>query len=98
VLLHSPQAVTFFSAGFAIVLIIIRPPDYLEIYCVYYNTTFAKLQALFPLFSHFSYAIYHFFQFTAKIPPNAAAKQVINSSNKISQDKEKSPPSEEKAR
>ena len=45
VLLHSPQPVTFLSAGFAIVLII-KVLLIVEIYCFYYNTLFLKLQAL----------------------------------------------------
>ena len=49
VLLHSPQPVTFFSAGFAIVLIIAK--NLLCFFrCLYYNTLFTKLQAVCDIF------------------------------------------------
>jgi len=52
VLLHSPQAVVFFSAGFAIVLIITILLFLMDLW-FYYNTLSIKLQADYKNFPYF---------------------------------------------
>jgi hypothetical protein len=47
VLLHSPQAVTFLSTGFAIVLIILKNSPYSVLLHIYYKRYLPKKQAFF---------------------------------------------------
>ena len=99
VLLHSPQPVTFLSAGFAIVLII-KSLLFCRDLCTYYNTLFRKLQALFPIFFALFRAKSHFFayrrKFTPITPPSAPAKNAKTNSASASHEREKFPPIAEK--
>ena len=74
VLLHSPQAVTFLSAGFAIVLIIRTSSLYNWNLCTYYNTLFSKLQAFTAFFLQFSrqeFSFLCFFQIHRQSSPDS---------------------------
>ncbi len=78
VLLHSPQAVTFFSAGLAIVLIIIILLTELVRMYKLYNICLQKSS----IFAYFP--PYDFFKFTAIIPVTApAATEVKISTMKV---------------